>query len=376
MSSTTPKSLSIAFAIYRLHPRGGLEDNCLRIAEELRARGHKVTIFTAIDAPEAGVDVIPLPKATTHRTNHTRMQTFACDAGAAVRQVRFDRSVAFQTMPGFDFLFLADNIRNDIAAPLWRRISSRYRTFAALETQVFSPSSRTRVIGLSSQQMRPFETLYRPAAGRIRIAPPTVSRQKHHPESRTAENRASLRNALGIDAAAPVWLSLSLMPKVKGLDRTVEALGLIKDAHLLVVGVGASDKKARQIVAQAKRLKVDNRIHWLGFLSGDQLFRAMATSDVLAHPARTEVTGAVILEALINGLPVVATGLCGFAHHVAEAKAGQIISDPFDLAAYTNALRNVCDNTAILSANAIAYGNTAPVFQGVKTICDWIEHDI
>ncbi len=368
-------ALSIALAIYRLHPRGGLEDNCLRIAEELQAHGHTVTIFTTTDAPSAGLNTVCLPEALRRRSNHTRMQTFASDARLAVKKGRFDRSMAFQTMPGFDFLFLADNIRNDPAAPLWRRIGSRFRTFAALERETFSAQSRTRVIGLSSPQMRPFEDLY-PAAARIRIAPPTVSRDKHQPESRTSHRRATLRNALGIEAEVPVWLSLALVPKTKGLDRTVEALAARKDAHLLIGGIGASDKRARQIIAQAKRLNVADRVHWLGYLSGDSLFSAMAASDVLAHPARADVTGAVILEAIINGLPVVATDLCGFAHHIDDAKAGQIITEPFSIWKYEEALCDVCRNAATHSANGINYGNTAALYDGVKTICDWIEQDM
>ncbi len=366
-------ALSIALAIYRLHPRGGLEDNCLRIAEELQSRGHTITIFTTADALLPGLNTVSLKDALRQRTNHKRMQTFARNAWQAVQQGRFDRSMTFQTMPGFDFLFLADNIRNDPSAPFWRRISSRYRTFAALERETFSAQSHTQIIGLSSQQMHPFVALYQPATNRIRIAPPTVSRNKHHPESRTAETRATLRQALGIDAKAPVWLSLALMPKVKGLDRTIEALATCRDEHLLIGGVDANDKKARQTVALAKRLHVEDRVHRLGYLSGDKLFSAMAASDVLAHPARTEVTGAVILEALINGLPVVATDLCGFAHHVVEANAGQIISEPFSMERYVDALRDVHQNTSTYSANGIAYGNTVALFDGVKTICDWIE---
>ncbi len=369
-------ALSIALAIYRLHPRGGLEDNCIRIAEELMSRGHKVKIFTTTDAPSPGVNTVCLPEALRQRTNHKRMQTFARNARQAVQQGRFDRSMTFQTMPGFDVLFLADNIRNNPSAPFWRKISSRYRTFAALESETFSPQSHTRIIGLSSQQMRPFEALYQPATNRIRIAPPTVSRNKHHPESRTSETRATLRQTLGIDAQAPVWLSLALMPKVKGLDRTVEALATCKDAHLLIGGIDAHDKKARQTVAQAKRLNVEDRLHWLGYLSGDNLFSAMAASDVLSHPARTEVTGAVILESLINGLPVVATDLCGFAHHVVEANAGRIISEPFSMERYVDALQDVHQNVATLSAHGIEYGNTAALFDGVSAVCDWIEQGI
>jgi UDP-glucose:(heptosyl)LPS alpha-1,3-glucosyltransferase len=366
-------ALSIALAIYRLHPRGGLEDNCIRIAEELHARGHRVTVFATDAAPRLPVEMISLPNARAEGSNHRKMQMFAKEAAKAIAQGAFDRTAAFQTMPGFDFLFLADKIRNDPNAPLWKRIGGRFRAFAALERAVFAPESPTIVIGLSDQQRRPFIGHYGSNAARIRIAPPTIARAKHQPESRSAERRASTRRTLGISATASVWLSLVLAPKTKGLDRTVQALALCDGAHLLIGGLQASDRNARSIVALAKQLKVEDRIHWLGYQSGQSLISAMAASDVLAHPARKDVTGAVILEAIINGLPVVATGLCGFAPHIGKAQAGRVIDEPFSLQRYAASLLEVSSNGAAYSANGIRYGNCEDLFDGVETVCDWIE---
>ena len=373
MHEIKPARLRIAMAIYRLHPRGGLEDNCLRVVEILRSRGHDVTVFTAVNGEAPGIKRICLPQAATRRSNHKRMHTFARDARQAVGSGGFDRSVAFQMMPGFDVLFLADNIRNKSAAPFWQRFSPRFRTFASLEKEVFSPGSKTKVIGLSGAQMEPFETVYGPQTGRIVIAPPTISPAKHKPESRTGESRAALRGALDINANSMVFLAMCLMPEVKGLDRTIEALGNLPDAHVLVAGISGNDKKARAIVAQAKRLGVENRVHWLGYLSGEQLFSAMAASDVLAHPARTEVTGAVILEAVINGLPVVATSLCGFAHHIEKAQAGHVIGEPFSQKRYQETLLMAAGQSLELSANGIRYGMAAELFDGLQAVADWIE---
>ena len=57
---------------------------------------------------------------------------------------------------------------------------------------------------------------------------------------------------------------------------------------------------------------------------------------MLVHPARLDVTGTVILEALGAGLPVVVTGNCGYAPHVLDAGAGEVVrrdAAPEDLAA-------------------------------------------
>jgi UDP-glucose:(heptosyl)LPS alpha-1,3-glucosyltransferase len=37
----------------------------------------------------------------------------------------------------------------------------------------------------------------------------------------------------------------------------------------------------------------------------------------------------VLLEALVAGLPVVTTDVCGYAHHVVAARAGLVLRSPF-----------------------------------------------
>ena len=53
-------------------------------------------------------------------------------------------------------------------------------------------------------------------------------------------------------------------------------------------------------------------------------------ADVLIHPARTENTGNTLLEAMVTGLAVIATGNCGYAHYIQEANGGAVCPEPFD----------------------------------------------
>jgi UDP-glucose:(heptosyl)LPS alpha-1,3-glucosyltransferase len=64
----------------------------------------------------------------------------------------------------------------------------------------------------------------------------------------------------------------------------------------------------------------------------------MLASDLLVHPARSEAAGVVLLEALVMGLPVVATDVCGHAHHVSAARAGLVLPSPFDQEQYQRAI--------------------------------------
>ncbi len=365
--------LRIALAIYRLSPVGGLEDNCIRIAKELERRGHDVTIFTASEAPGLPLSLVRLPRATSCLTNHRGMTVFAADVQAAISG-RFDRTVAFQTMPGTDIVFLADTIKNKPGSPLWKRVTPRFRAFARMESACFGPESPTRIIGLTEPQMQPFIEQYGTAPSRISIAPATLSRAKCKPDSRNPANRSAMRAKLGLASDSKVWLWLGLAPKTKGLDRVIEALSISPGTHVLIGGLSSEDKNMLPMLRLARRLGVEDRLHCLGYLSGDALFEAMAASDALAHPARTEVTGGVILEAIINGLPVVVTDICGFARHVRESGAGEVIARPFRPRTFARLMQDTCGpRNSENSSNGIRYGNRADLFCGIEKVADLIE---
>lgn len=366
--------LSVAMAINRLTPKGGLEDNCLRVAAELASRGHRIVIFTAEPASVPGIETRLLKGPDAAKTNHGRMLKLAQTCRREFKKAEFDRTIAFQMMPGPDYVFLADPIRQADGLDIWKRLTTRYRVYKSIEADTFAPASKTRIIGLSQAQMDPFVRSYRLSPDRYRIAPPTLNPGKIRPEVRTVQTRQKVRADLGLAPATPVLLSLALHGWVKGLDRTVDALDGMKDAVLLVAGIEPDSKAAATTLANAKSPDVRERIRFLGFLEPDRLLDVMAAAHVLAHPARREVTGAVILEAIVNGLPVVATDICGFAGHIEEANAGEILNGPFAPEAYRSALQRVIGNSAALSQNGIAYGRNPWLCSGISQVCDWIEN--
>lgn len=364
--------MKVALGIYRLQPRGGLEDNCIRIAQELARRGHEPTLILAGQHPQLALPTETIALAPGPFSSHGRVAAFGRAFSEATKG-RFERTVAFQLFPGADILFIAEALRDRADIPLLKRLTPRFQAFARLERGCFGPTATTRIICQAMPQMRAFVERYPDSRDRIAVIPPAISETRRRPQLR-AELRDRVRPSLGIDQRACIWLWLGLQPEIKGLDRVIEALPDHPEARLLVGGLTVADKKIRRHMARAASLGIDKRIHCLGYISGDRFFEVLAAADVLAHPARSEVAGAVILESLINGLPVVTTAICGFAEHVEKSGGGKVVHGPFDPSTFSQYLREACgpDNPSF-SHKGIAYGANPELYSGIGVACDLIE---
>lgn len=358
----------IALAVFRLTPAGGLEQHALRLAGILAGRGCQVTMVTT-RAPVAAPDGVEVELvASRGSTNHGRLAAFAEDAARAVGG-RFDRTVAFHAIPGFDAIFCADPSR---AAPAGaRRWLPRYRTYAELERRALAAGDGL-VLMLSSAQLSAFAAHHPAARNRLRLLPPTVDRLRADPTAATPHPKAAARAKLAL-GAGPVWLWLGLQAKTKGLDRVMQALPAAQDARLLVCGLPPASRGGADAQNLARRLGVEDRVQWLGFVSDAALAEAMAAADLLVHPSRADVTGTVILEALACGLPVVTTAVCGYGEHVVNADAGVVLAEPFQAADLDRAVAQATPETlAAWSAKALAYAGRDALFSGLDRAADLI----
>ena len=116
--------------------------------------------------------------------------------------------------------------------------------------------------------------------------------------------------------------------KTKGLDRSLKALAGLPEAlrartRLIVIG---QDDPA-PFLRQARSLGIAERVAILPGRS--DIPRFLLGADLLIHPAYNENTGTVLLEALVAGLPVLATAVCGYAHYIEEAEGGRVVAEPF-----------------------------------------------
>jgi len=334
--------MRVAVGIVKLFPGGGLQRDCVEIARLLRDVGHDVTIFTSsFDDGEFAkdLDIRLLPNGL--RTNHARQRRFSDDFGVAQRG-HFDLSLGFDKLAELDVLYCAD------PSILWRvkqtwhlYLRGRYRTLVGLERHSFKQGSSTRVLLQDAHQLEGYKNAWRTEAERITLLPPTIARDRQRPELRRDGTRNRLRQQLALADSDWTWMTIQVQPRTKGLDRSLHALQHYPQARLVIVGLREGEKAARKYARLARRLGVERQIQWLGHR--EDIPELLSAADVFVHPARYDTTGSVILEAVLNELPVIATEVCGYASHLGPAKAGIILREPFEIDEFIAALRQMQD---------------------------------
>jgi UDP-glucose:(heptosyl)LPS alpha-1,3-glucosyltransferase len=132
--------------------------------------------------------------------------------------------------------------------------------------------------------------------------------------------------------------------KTKGVDRSLKALAALPSAlrkRTRLIVIGQDDPKVFQL--QSATLGLGDNVQ---FLKGrSDIPRFLLGADLLIHPAYNENTGTVLLEALVAGLPVLVSKVCGYAHYIAEADSGLVLDEPFEQE-QLNSTCNACSNDA------------------------------
>lgn len=98
---------------------------------------------------------------------------------------------------------------------------------------------------------------------------------------------------------------------------------LLEGRELIVCGSGYDERRLRSF---ARRLGVEDRVAWLGWLPQDEVLQRIAGADFLLLPSLREAGGAIVAEALAVGLPVVCLDRGG-PQHVAGSGAVRVAMD-------------------------------------------------
>ena len=192
-----------------------------------------------------------------------------------------------------------------------------------------------RVIAQSANEVGELSRIGVPRAV-IQTIPSGVDVDRFNPVGPAAERPPEGRRRI---------LSVGRMVERKGFADLIQALMLVPDAELTLVGGPppdrmATDKVAAQLRRLAERCGVAERVRMLGAVPADDLPAWYRSSDVVACTPWYEPFGLTPLEAMASGVPVVAYAVGGLAESVIDGVTGILVT-PRDVRGLAGALRAV-----------------------------------
>lgn len=344
----------LAFALFKYFPYGGLQRDFMQVAQRARALGYRIRVYVlaweaeldqALAAdPDFQIVTLEVPGVL----NHVRYRHFADRMHEHLALFPVACVIGFNKLPGLDAYYAADSCFEEKAQKLragYYRRTGRYRLFSEFERAVFGTHSDTLVFLITQTQREHFRKHYQTDDARMLLMPPSVSADRRRPDN-WQQVRADFRRDFGYADDEVLLLLVGSGFITKGVDRAILALASLPTAHrertrLLVVG----QDTPKPFENLAEECGVADR---LAIFSGrDDIPRFLQGADLMVHPAVLESGGIVLLEALIAGLPLIASATCGFSHYVAESGGGRVLSEPFDQSELNGTLLQLLEDPAL-----------------------------
>ncbi len=343
---------------------GGVERHVAEIAPRLHDRGHSVQVLTSDlytefplrrlpDAiprretrPFGGIERLPvwsLPgelhypffrglerSLERHRPDLVHVHTFGTHQVAVARR--------FHCRGGAPFVLTAH------FHPIWSIqggwFRHRLRRFydRALAGPVTSAAARLIV------QTRAEETLLRQLG--VRLPPVTVIPPGRSPLPPPPDAPDAFRRHLGIEGR--YFLFVGRLASNKGLPELLDAFERVgrTDPALRLVLVGEDGGMGPWLTRRISEQGLGDRVRWTGFLADESLLAAaMAEAEALVLPSEYEAFGLVLLEALAQGTPVIASRVGGIPEFIEPERSGLLVP-PGDAAALAASMERIRSDPA------------------------------
>src|SRR5262249_55192748 len=151
-------------------------------------------------------------------------------------------------------------------------------------------------------------------------------------------NGAVIPLGIDVDDGAQAWrarrwgepfdiLFLSRIDPKKNVEGLLHAMALLRSrtfvGRLTIAGDG-DPAYVQRLKALADALALADRVHWLGFVSGERKAAALAAASVFVLPSYSENFGIAAAEALAAGLPAVVADGVAISREIATTQAGVV----------------------------------------------------
>jgi glycosyltransferase involved in cell wall biosynthesis len=309
---------------------GGAERYVVDLVIELRRRGFDVEVACSVDGPlrsdleRAGVTVHEL----THRLAKRRFDPrYARSLRALVGERRFDL-VHAHLYASIAAAALA-TARRPVPLVVTEHTEAPWRGPLAQLVSRVAYRHAAHVTGVS-------EAIRELVVGDFGIAPDKVT----FVQNAVRPHDGSPPGALPVDCRDAVLIGrVARLEPEKGMEVFIDAAARLADdwpeAQFLVIGDGPL---RADLERHAAAVGVDERVHFLGFR--DDARALIARLDVLAISSHNDGSPLAVLEAMMSGVPVVATECGGIPGQVRDGVDGLLVA-PGDTDAFAGALERL-----------------------------------
>lgn len=184
----------------------------------------------------------------------------------------------------------------------------------------------------AQKKMKAKKVVYVPGIG--------LDTERFKPTEQAKRNGEKIRQDLGIGESEILLLCVGELNENKNHTVVLSALEKLKNefggAFPFKLAIAGQGEKSEELLAQAKRAGLENRLHLLGFC--DDMPSLYAAADAFVFPSKREGLAVSVMEAMASGLPCVVSKIRGNVDLIDENKGG-LLFEPSDTDALSQALR-------------------------------------
>ncbi len=314
-----------------------------------RDRGHEVMGICAegplLDAPRAeGFRIIPVPMARS-LSPRAHLPAFR-QLRRIMHEERFDLVHAHMPISGFlaraaakaegvpRIAYTCHGFLFNQPGPIWRRgLSLGLEWLGGRMTDTFLTVSEEEAADARRLWIHRGAT----AVGNGRD--PAI----FHPDPAT---RAALRAEMGVGEGDCVIIGISRLVRHKGWPELLQAMERLPNAHLWVVGERLASDHGEDLTPHFARAAalLGPRLRMLGYRH--DVPRWLQAADVFALPSHFEGLPMSVIEAMLTGLPVVATDISGCREQVVPGETGFLVP-PRQVAGLADALGRLAGDAGL-----------------------------
>ncbi len=194
------------------------------------------------------------------------------------------------------------------------------------------------VVALSESSATALRQHYWLASGSSTVIPNAVPGMRFHPAR--ASERDAARDHFGLGANDSIVTFVGALVPEKGVETMIACAAANEGTTTLIVGDGSDRQRLEDLAARA----CPSRVLFVGATT--DVLRCLLASDLVALPSRGgDSMPAVLIEAGLCGLPVVATPVGAIPDVVVEGETGRLVPIGDD-AAFGRAIRELVDDPA------------------------------